>query len=218
MPYRKNMLITNEVYHVFTKSIAGYKIFNSDNDFLRMVKTVQFYSIDNPPCRFSWYAEKDDEAAIADLLQDKNKLIDIIAYCLMPTHVHFVLVPLKENGISKFMNIVLKSYSKYFNVKYKRKGPLWEGRFKNVLVDSDEQLLHLTRYVHLNPVSAHIVDNPMDWKFSSYREYVEKYEEGRKICHYQNYLESNEDVYRKFVEEYIDEQRLLEKIKHIIFE
>ncbi len=218
MPYRKNMLVANEVYHVFTKSIAGYKIFNSENDFLRMIETMQFYSIDNPPCRFSWYAEKGDKAAIPDLLQDGNKLIDIAAYCLMPTHVHLVLVPLKENGVSKFMNVVLKSYSKYFNVKHRRKGPLWEGRFKNVLVESDEQLLHLTRYVHLNPVSACIVDNPMDWRFSSYREYVGSYEESKRLCRYRNYLEFEEAVYRKFVEEYIEEQRLLEKIKHIILE
>ena len=70
------------------------------------------------------------------------------------------------------MRRLLNSYTRYFNEKIKRKGPLWEGRFKKVLVNSDEQLLHLTRYVHLNPVSAGIVEKPEDWPCSSYREYI----------------------------------------------
>jgi putative transposase len=78
----------------------------------------------------------------------------------MPTHIHLVLRQLKDGGISKFMSNILNSYSRYFNIKHNRKGPLWEGRFRKVLVGSDEQLLHLTRYVHLNPVTACLVDKP----------------------------------------------------------
>ncbi len=78
----------------------------------------------------------------------------------MPTHIHLILKQLKEDGISAYMSKILNSYTCYFNRRTKRKGPLWESRFKRVEVTSDEQLLHLTRYIHLNPVTAHIVEEP----------------------------------------------------------
>lgn len=136
----------------------------------------------------------------------------------MPTHFHLILKQLKENGISRFVNLILKSYSKYFNEMHKRKGPLWEGRFKNVLVKSDEQLLHLTRYIHLNPVSACSVNNPEDWKFSSFREYIDLLEKDRRICEFTNYINMEKSMYEKFVKDRIDYQKKLEMIKHLILE
>ncbi len=132
----------------------------------------------------------------------------ILAYCLMPTHVHFIVEQIADNGISHYVNLILKSYSKYFNVKYKRKGPLWEGRFKNILVETDEQFLHLTRYIHFNPVSISLVNAPQDWKFSSYGEYINENTAGRqKICDYSKYLDMDVATYKKFVEDRIDYQR-----------
>ncbi|MCM8826817.1 MAG: hypothetical protein NC904_04785 [Candidatus Omnitrophica bacterium] len=93
------------------------------------------------------------------------------------------------------MSRVSNSYARYFNIKYGRRGPLWEGTFKNVLVNNDEQLLHLTRYIHLNPTTAFLVERPEDWSFSSYREYLDK-EDKDKIGY----------------------QRDLEMIKHLVFE
>ena len=61
--------------------------------------------------------------------------VEIIAYCIMPTHFHLVVKQLKEDGISFFIQQILNSYSRYFNIKTKRKGPLWEGRFQNVIIE-----------------------------------------------------------------------------------
>ena len=80
------------------------------------------------------------------------------------------------------MGDILNSYSRYFNTKQKRKGPLWEGRFENVLIKTDEQLLHLTRYIHLNPVTAYLVDQAKDWQASSYNEYLENSDFNECIC------------------------------------
>ncbi len=202
------------VYHVFTKSIAGFQIFCEDKDFQRIIELLSYYK-DNPLIRFSDYQKLKNKFKHT-LLKKTPSLIQIIAYCIMPTHIHLVLYEKRENGISDYMRRLLNSYTRYFNEKIKRKGPLWEGRFKKVLVNSDEQLLHLTRYIHLNPVSAGIVEKPEDWLYSSYREYIEL--EKRKICELKPFLKISKKDYKQFVEDRIDYQRSLELIKHLILE
>ncbi len=211
MPYRKEELAINEIYHVFTKSIAGYKIFTSKFDYQRMLNTIIFYQISTPPCRFSFYKGPYCNAG----LQRDKKLITIIAYCIMPTHLHLILRQECPEGISKYMNLILKSYSKYFNLKHKRKGPLWEGRFKNVRVKNDEQFIHLTRYIHLNPVTSFLVNNPKDWKYSSYSEYT-SISHQNKICDFSDYISMSPSTYRKFVKDNIGYQRSLAKLKDVL--
>jgi len=117
---------------------------------------------------------------------EKEKVIHIIAYCLMPTHIHMLLEEVKEDGISIFTNNVLNSYTRYFNTKHKRKGPLWEGPSKKVTIKSDDQLLHLTRYIHLNPVTAYLCNKPEEWPYSSYNEYI-KPNTNNNFCDYEHY-------------------------------
>src|SRR3989339_7490 len=221
MPDRKTPLVESQIYHIFTKSIAGFRIFNSDYDFERMLAAVCFYAVENPPSKFSLFIENRsnlEEVKSQALSVDSVKIVEILAYCLMPTHIHLVLKQLKPGGISKFVNVILKSYSKYFNVRYKRKCPLWEGRFRSVLVETDEQFLHLTRYIHLNPVSISLADNPEDWKSSSYEEYIGRVEDKNRICAFYDYLDMDQSSYKKFVEDRIDYQKELEQIKHLIIE
>ncbi len=215
MSIRKVPLVNGEFYHIFTRSISGFRIFNSNYDFLRMLETIIYYTNENPPLKFSKYYSQKYKKEIFSRLGGK-KIVRIIAYCLMPTHLHLILQQLEENGISNFMEKVLKSYSKYFNKKYKRKGPLWETRFKNVHVDTDEQLLHLTRYIHLNPVTALLVKKPEDWNFSSYKEYLGG--SPRKICEFEEFIPIEKNEYKLFVEERIDYQKELAKIKHLLLE
>ena len=214
MPYR-DVLAVNSVYHVFTKSIAGYKIFNNDDDYKRIVRTIAFYNQDDPESKFSIFWDKNNDIENEEF-DIKGELSKIIAYCIMPTHIHLVLSPVKEDSVSRFMNRVLKSYSKYFNVKHNRKGPLWEGRFKSVLVETDEQLAHLTRYVHINPVTSYLVDKPEDWGASSYGEYIGKIK--YSICDFKDYLNMDSAAYAEFVNERKDYQRKLADIKHLLLE
>ncbi|MBN1622087.1 MAG: transposase [Endomicrobiales bacterium] len=218
MPYRKVPIITNEIYHVFNKSIAGFKIFNNAADFSRIIQLLQYYQNEKPPISFvkfnrSVKFRKKDSYQTA-LLPKENKLVDILAYCIMKTHIHLTLKQLRENGISKFIKHVLEGYTKYFNIKYNRKGPLWEGRFKNVLVGTDEQLIHLTRYIHLNPVTYHFVDKPDKWEYSSFNEYLH----GEKICKFKNILDIEPSKYKEFVNDRISYQRELAKIKKLLYE
>jgi len=218
MPYRRVPLATTEIYHVFTKSIAGFKIFNSDKAFQRMKEAMVFYSAEDTPCKLSLFLERDRTHSNAGLELGTKRIVRIIAYCFMPTHIHLLLQQLEDNGISRYINLILKSYAKYFNITHNRKGPLWEGRFKNVLVDTDEQLLHLTRYIHLNPVTAGIVDKPEEWLYSSYREYIDMVDKKKCICKYKDIVDITPGSYKKFAEDRISYQRELERIKHLVLE
>ena len=215
MPGRKVPLITGRYYHVLSRSIAGYKIFRAKRDYVRMIELLKFYQILDPPFRYSHLERLEDRDAIFERLRKQGKrLVDIIAYCLMPTHIHLILKQRLANGISTFMSNALNSYTCYFNRRFKRKGPLWAGRFKNVEIESNEQLLHLTRYIHLNPVSAYLVDRPEDWEFSSYNEFVEMMNKDR-ICEYRQILDIKGKKYRKFVMSQKRYQRELAKIKSL---
>ena len=214
---RKFPLVTGEIYHVFNKSIAGFRIFNNDTEFIRMKEAVSYYQWGMRNTRFSrWKDTKNKDAFERNIKEDK--LVDIIAYCIMPTHFHLILKQLKDKGISVFMSQISNSYTRYFNLKHKRKGPLWEREFQNVLVSTDEQFLHLTRYIHLNPVTAFLADKPEDWPVSSYKEFLGEVEENKRICSFEELLDIKPDLYKTFVDDRISYQRDLGKIKHLILE
>ena len=116
------------------------------------------------------------------------------------------------------MNNILNSYTRYFNIRHKRKGPLWVGRFKRVVVSTDEQLLHLTRYVHLNPVTSYLADNPESWEHGSYQEYCSQNDVREKVCCFDNLLDIDSRSYKKFVNDRKEYQRGLAKIKELMLE
>ncbi|OGD53363.1 hypothetical protein A3J78_01130 [Candidatus Beckwithbacteria bacterium RBG_13_35_6] len=100
-----------------------------------------------------------------------SRSVNMLCYCLMPNHFHLLLEQTKENGIVKFMNALGITYARYFNKKYNRVGSLFQGRFKAKLIDKDEYLLQLSKYIHLNP--REIYQNPLStYPYSSYRFYL----------------------------------------------
>lgn len=215
---RKDLLINGQVYHVFSKSIAEFRIFNNVDELMRMKNIVRYYQKESPEIKFSKFIKLTKD--IKDIKQEdfiqKENIVQILTYCIMPTHIHLVLKQLKQDGISIFMSNILNSYSKYFNIKHKRKGPLWESRFKNLLVENDEYLLHLTRYIHLNPVTIGLVDKPENWQASSYNEYMSRASD--KICGYEGILNIEPIRYKEFVEDRISYQRELAKIKSLLID
>jgi len=220
MSYRKIPLVKGEIYHIFTKSIAGFKIFNNNSEFERVLDVIRYYQKDSPSVKFSQITrpKKTKDRLNSFFFSKEENIIEIIAYCIMPTHIHLILKQLKENGISRFMSNILNSYTRYFNLRHERKGPLWEGRFKNVLVETDAQLLHLSRYIHLNPVTAYLVDDPADWNMSSYKEYLSEADSCRKVCKYDDILDIEPLTYKKFVKSRISDQRLLAEIGKLLFD
>ncbi|MGI6428442.1 MAG: REP-associated tyrosine transposase [Syntrophomonadaceae bacterium] len=104
----------------------------------------------------------------------------LYAYCLMNNHVHLALY---DNGtdISQIMRSINVSYASYFNRKYQRSGHLFQDRFKSELVEDDRYVMELSRYIHNNPVKAGLVKNPEEYKWSSFRQYMSRKKDIRKL-------------------------------------
>ena len=143
---KRDFLQTNVVYHVFNRSIAGYKIFNKQLDYERFIALMCFYAVDGAGSSFSMFLRTSGDGAksqLEELYRSKKRDINLIAFCLMPTHFHFVIQQHKAGALSTFMHKLQSSYSHYFNLCHKRQGPLWSGRFKHVECETDEQLLQV---------------------------------------------------------------------------
>lgn len=116
------------------------------------------------------YKEESDYQAFISILQSGLEKYGCIlhAYCLMTNHFH-MLLETGETDVSKFMKHLAGCYARYFNQKYMYQGHLFEGRYKSILVKDDTYFLQTSRYIHLNPVKAGMVENPEDYPWSSYR-------------------------------------------------
>ena len=117
------------------------------------------------------FGSDQDIAAYANWLHEYavKHSVAIHAWVFMTNHVHLLVTPKYEGGVSKLMQSLGRRYVAYFNYQYKRSGTLWEGRFKSCLVQSERYLLECYRYIELNPVRANMVESPRDYKWSSYR-------------------------------------------------
>lgn len=219
---KENPLVNDSVYHIVSRSIAKFQIYNSDDDYSRMVQLLRFYQIAEPPTKYSMFLKLEAVQLLGfdqffnTVSKGQKHIVQIIAYCFMPNHIHLVLKQLEDKGISTFMSNILNSYTRYFNLLHKRKGPLWESRFKHILVNKDEQLLHLTRYIHLNPTSAKLVEKPELWKYSSYLEYIRQQQKDL-ITNYEGLMDVNPKLYKSFVNDRKDYQQKLSVIKRIAY-
>ncbi|MEK7165927.1 MAG: transposase, partial [Patescibacteria group bacterium] len=147
-------------------------------------------------------------------------VIDILAYVLMPNHFHFLLRQTKDGGISKFIGQFQNSYTKFFNIKLNRDGSLFLDQFKANLIQDEENLLHIHRYIHLNPATSYIiksVDNILTYPWSSMGEF---YYRKQGICEKEIILSNfkTPKSYLKFHLDQVDYQRKLAKIKHLLHE
>lgn len=168
MAQQQVIFANDEIYHVFNRGVEKRRIFLEKADFIRFIETILYYQIKSPPVRFSFK----NRLNIIKHQADETLLVEIICFCLMPNHFHLLIKQLCEGGISLFLNKVSNSYAKYFNTKYKRIGPLFQGFFKAVHVSDERQLLQVSRYIHRNPVSSYLVRDLKDYLFSSYRQYI----------------------------------------------
>jgi len=224
MPPRKTPLVNNEFYHVINRAVFNRPIFITKRDCQRALDLIKFYRNANLPCKYSRFLTlpKNEKLELYQRInQGKDSLVEIIAFCLMPNHYHFLVKQIKNNGIIQFISNFSNSYAKYFNIKRKQNGPLFQSRFKAIRIETNEQLIHVSRYLHLNPHTAYIVKNLKELKnypYSSFIEYLGKTKES--ICHKELLLSQFESMqdYKRFVFDNADYQRELAKIKHLLLE
>ncbi len=200
--------VNGEFYHVYNRGVAKMQIFNNFYDYSRFLKVMLYYSIEGPKPKFSIFTPT------TNILDTSRKIVNIICYCLMPNHFHLLLQQKREGGISEFISKLSNSYTKYFNIKNQRVGPLLQGDFKSVYVETNEQLMHLSRYIHLNPLVGYITKDLENYKWSSYPEYLNI--KNHTICSKEIVTDqfSISSPYKQFVLDQVDYGKTLEMIKH----
>ena len=145
MPRRARLVVTGMPHHVTQRGNYRQNVFESRRDYQRYCYWASQYAL--------------------------NYQVEILAYCLMTNHVHFIVVPHATDGLARFFNATHMRYSQYKNENHKRRGHLWQGRFYSSVLDG-VHLLRAVRYVEQNPVRAGIVKKPGDYVWSSAREHL----------------------------------------------
>ena len=202
MPIRKTSFYENGFYHVYNRGVEKRAIFLDEKDYQAFLGILKAYL--SPE-------QKPDKTVLQGRALERIKKhtlsdeVGLVAYCLMPNHFHLLLQQRFSHSVTSLLRRVLTAYSMYFNKRYERVGSLFQGRFQAKEISSDEYLLHLTRYIHRNPVEAKIVSikNLALYKYSSYPTYLgleERYwVKAKPILDYFSQKGSKQE-YKNFVE------------------
>jgi putative transposase len=224
MPQTRFPLVTDHYYHILNRGVARQNIFKSRWDYKYALSALSYYRFINPPMKLSYFQNLSNERKkeVISSMESGEKYVEIVAFVFMPNHFHLLLKQTHEKGISKFMSQFCNSYSRYFNTKYQRVGPLLQGRFKSVLVETTEQLIHLSRYIHLNPVVCAVITDKelFSYEYSSLPEYMNTQSNTQRIINPAIVLEQfkSKEEYKNFLIDHISYGKELEKIKHITLE
>lgn len=197
-----------EIYHICNKSISSYNIFRKESYSERFLDTLAYYD-GEPKISFSGSLRKKIFFQYRNVIQLDNPGFRILAYCIMPDHYHVLLSPQKSSDVSRFIGTVENSYTRFYNTKNNRRGPLWQSRFRCVRIANNQQLLHVSRYIHLNPVTAGLVKEPQYWELSSYKLYLKQSVLDRK----QPISIRTSEAYERFVMDNADYQKKIKLIK-----
>lgn len=187
-------------YHVYNRGVAKQRIYRDKEDYKKFIGLLKFYltpiSLQGPTLQV--------KVAPSKALKNHAEDVSLHSYCLMPNHFHLLLYQEKIDSMNFFMRSLATKYAMYFNRRYKRPGPLFESNYKAVRVETDNQLIYLSKYIHCNPVEIQPAGmDPAGYKYSSYGNYLrlfsqewvktEKILEFFKGKSYQDFVEKEED-------------------------
>lgn len=174
MPARnsRKIYVDNGIYHIYNRGVEKRIIFIDTIDYKVFLKYLSQYLSPIPEVNDLKKTFTLQGLAFKGVpRQPKNYFgkIDLICYCLMPNHFHFLLKSRDSKDLKEFIQSLLTRYSMYFNKKYQRVGSLFQGRYKAVVITTDNYLLHLSRYIHLNPSEF---TKDLENAYSSYSTYL----------------------------------------------
>ena len=207
MPQKRDEFIRRQIYHLVLRAIDDNLLFKDIDDHFRAIFSIFEFNDLNPSTiqerrktrkRFKKRIKKLDRGLTSiqsagfifiDKIDKRDKLVEILAFCIMPNHIHLLVRQLKDGGITKFMRKLGTGYAGYFNRKYDRRGHLFQNTFNSIHVKNDNQLRTLFTYNHTNPIS--IVEPKWkkigikdpdkvikfleeEYRWSSYFDYIEK--------------------------------------------
>jgi len=191
-PYRKKEFYQGGYYHIYNRGVNREPIFFNDDNYKYCLKMIRKYL-------------------------DRYNLC-LIVYCLMPNHYHFIIRQESEAGISDFIRDVFNTYAQAVNKRQHRTGTLFQGRFKHIHIERDEHILHLCRYIHLNPVKAGLVVSPEFWRHSNYADWIGLRAGTLTDRSFMMDNFGNSENYRAFVIEYLQEKTVEKMIGKYMFD
>jgi putative transposase len=209
---RPHNFIQGEFYHIYAHGIGDLEIFRNERDYQRFL-TLLFSA--NGTKTIPRLDRSIDLNLVWDIANDKidlgKKIVDIVCFCLMPTHFHLLLGERGNANISKYLHRILVSHSKYFNLKYERRGHLFENKFNSKHIDNNEYLLVLSSYIHKNSKDVPFWKNKEEkYPWSSYQDFISENRWQRLLE--KNIIEDqfkNPQEYKNFVEEHYNDEVLL---------
>lgn len=208
---RKLIFTNGEFYHIYNRGVDKRRCFLRRGHYLRFLKTM------------TNILTKGSATQGRKIIKDTplTQKISLICYCLMPNHYHFLIRQDKSGGVTEFMHKLNTSYTKYFNIDSYRSGRLFEYTFKAIHIETEEQLLHLSRYIHLNPLVSGITKDLTTYPWSSYPDYIGIRD--NKLCNKEEILnliaqKEQHKKYEEFVTDQVDYAKTLERIKKLTLE
>ena len=216
MPKIKNHAI-EEYYHIYNRGMQKQRIFETDKDrlrFLFLLLTFQGKNSIKNVSREIKQAMQSVQSSTLHTLHIKpelekeilnDRIVELVSFCLMPNHFHLQILEKSEGGIAKYMQRILTAYTKYFNVRHQKSGHLLQGSYKSVWMEDDNQLMHVSAYIHKNPTEL------LEWKgmeekypWSSLQDYIYVNRWGKLlsteiILNRYNNNEINAKIYKEFV-------------------
>ncbi|MBI2610306.1 transposase [Candidatus Giovannonibacteria bacterium] len=167
---------SDQYFHIYNRGVEKRTIFNTDDDRYRFMLLLILMQADVPCPQIgrllpSVKHQMFDNEIFPQIINKRS--VELISFCLMPNHYHLIIRELAENGISKFMQRLSDSYTKYFNIKYDRSGHLFGSKFQAINIDRNEYLNYLSAYIHLNPRELKdYYHKEVRYKWSSFQDFV----------------------------------------------
>jgi len=164
MPRIARNVIVGLPHHITQKGNYGQQVFFNKSDYKRYLSWIKYYQ--------------------------REYGVSILAFCLMPNHVHFIAIPHQLDSFARFFSVTHMRYAKYKHEPARKKGHLWQSRFYSCAL-SERHLYRAIRYVERNPVKANLIDNAWQWPWSSSIEHLNQGKSIPTLCKISNYLDIN---------------------------
>ena len=170
-----------EYQHIFNRGMQKQPIFETDRDrlrFLFLILTFQGEAVIKNVSREVEQSVQSSTLHIGDKLREeilKDRMVELVLFCLAPNHFHIVVRELVDDGISKYMQRILTAYTKYFNTRHEKSGHLFQGSYKSVHIEDDRQLMHTSAYIHKHPSEmSGWLGREDKYPWSSYQDCIEE--------------------------------------------
>jgi len=192
VPHRRAVFAQGEYYHICNRGAARGRLFFKPANYEHCLRLLKRYR--------SRYGAT------------------VIAYCLMPNHYHLLLRQETDTPLSRLINTVFNAYVQAVNIQENRSGALFEGRFRHACVEKERYLVHVCRYIHLNPVRAKLVRRAEEWPYSNYLEWIGR--RGGTLCD-ETFIRKwfgDGEAYQRFVADEADELRMRDQVSRYFWD